>query len=64
MTPFPKTTPAIEAVVANRLRTVTATSALHLALIEAVRRQYRTYKQSMDRQDKEAIRAAQPPPGA
>jgi hypothetical protein len=48
------TTPAIEPVILNRLRTVTPASPLHLALVEAVRRQYRLAAQAADRADKEA----------
>ncbi len=49
----------------NRLRTVVPLSPLHLALVEAVRRQYRAYRQAADRADKEAIRRGQhrPPSG-
>jgi hypothetical protein len=57
-----ETTPAVETVVVNRLRTVVPTSPLHLALVEAVRRRYRVEKQAADRRDKEAIRARQHPP--
>ena len=51
-------------VVVNRLRTVGPASALHLALIEVVRRQYKLAMQNADAADKQAIRAAQadPPP--
>jgi hypothetical protein len=56
------TTPAVEPVVATRLRTVPPTSPLHLTLVEAVRRQYRADRQAADRRDKEAVRAAQRPP--
>ncbi len=59
---LPESKPVIEAVVVNRLRTVPATSPLHVTLVEAVRRQYRAYKQAADRRDKEAIRAGQHPP--
>src|SRR5262245_33811798 len=54
-----ETSPAIEPVVANRLRTVATASPLHLTLVEAVRRQYRVVKQAVDRKDKEAIRAGE-----
>jgi hypothetical protein len=60
--PLAETTPAVEPVVVNRLRTVAPTSPLHLTLVEAVRRQYRVFKQAADRRDKEAIRAGQRPP--
>jgi hypothetical protein len=59
--PLAETTPAIEPVVANRLRTVSPTSPLHLTLVEAVRRHYRVFKQAADRRDKEAVRAGQRP---
>ncbi len=54
----------MEPVVANRLRTVAPASALHLALIEVVRRQYKLAMQNADAADKQTIRAAQanPPP--
>ncbi len=61
--PPPATVP-MEPVVLNRLRTVAPASALHLALIEVVRRQYKLAMQNADAADKQAIRAAQanPPP--
>jgi hypothetical protein len=49
----------IEPVIVARLRTVTPGSTLHLALVEAVRRQYKLTCQAADRADKQAIRAAQ-----
>jgi hypothetical protein len=54
----------LEPVVVNRLRSVAPASALHLALIEVVRRQYKVAMQDADAADKQAIRAAQaaPPP--
>jgi hypothetical protein len=58
---LPVTTPVIEPVILNRLRTVTPASPLHLALVEAVRRQYRLAAQAADRADKEAIIPASPP---
>ncbi len=58
VTDLPATTPAIEAVILSRLRTVVPASPLHLALVEAVRRQYRLFAQAVDRADKEAVRAA------
>jgi hypothetical protein len=57
-----ETTPAIESVVVKRLRVIAPTSPLHLALVEAVRRQYRAFRQATDKRDKEAIRAAQHSP--
>jgi hypothetical protein len=54
-TDLPATTPAIEPVILNRLRTVSPTSPLHLALVETVRRQYRLAAQA----DKEAISKTQ-----
>lgn len=62
--PLPFPTVAMEPVVVNRLRTVAAVSALHLALIEVVRRQYKLAMQNADAADKQAVRAAQinPPP--
>jgi hypothetical protein len=60
--PMPETTPTIEPVVVNRLRTVFPASPLHLTLVEAVRRQYRVFRQTADRRDKEAIRAGQGSP--
>jgi hypothetical protein len=59
---LPIPTVPIEPVILNRLRTVTPTSALHLVLVEAVRRQYKLAAQAADRVNKEAIRAAQKPP--
>jgi hypothetical protein len=50
---LPVTSPAIEPVIRNRLRTVTPASPLHLPLVEAVRRQYRLAAQAADRADKE-----------
>jgi hypothetical protein len=60
----PTSTVPMEPVVVNRLRAVAPTSALHLALIEVVRRQYKLAMQNADAADKQAIRAAQadPPP--
>jgi hypothetical protein len=46
-------TPSIEPVVLARLRTETPGSTLHLALVETVRRQYRSWAQAKDRADKE-----------
>jgi hypothetical protein len=60
----PMSTVPMEPVVANRLRTVAPASALHLALIEVVRRQYKLAMQNADAADKQAIRAAQTAPPA
>ena len=56
---LPAATVPMEPIVAERLRAVPLGSLLHLALVEAVRRQYRTAAQAMDKANKEAIRAAQ-----
>jgi hypothetical protein len=56
---LPATTPTVEPLILSRLRTVVPSSSLHLALVEAVRRQYRLAAQAADQADKEAIRAAQ-----
>jgi hypothetical protein len=61
--PLTSTVP-MEPVVMNRLRTVAPGSALHLALIEVVRRQYKLAMQNADAADKQAIRAAQAHPPA
>jgi hypothetical protein len=53
----PATTPAIEPVILNRLRTVSPASPLHLTLVEAVRRQYRLAAQAVDKADKETVGA-------
>jgi hypothetical protein len=58
----PVPTVPLEPVVVNRLRTVAPASALHLALIEVVRRQYKLAMQNADAADKQAIRAAQANP--
>jgi hypothetical protein len=60
----PIATIPMEPVVVSRLRTVAPASALHLALVEVVRRQYKLAMQNADAADKQAIRAAQvnPPP--
>jgi hypothetical protein len=60
----PVATVPTEPVVVNRLRTVAPGSALHLALIEVVRRQYKLAMQNADAADKQAIRAAQTNPPA
>ncbi|MGP0066028.1 MAG: hypothetical protein ACLQGP_20815 [Isosphaeraceae bacterium] len=52
---LPATTPAIEPVILSRLRSVAPASPLHLALVEAVRRQYRLAAQAADKADKEAV---------
>lgn len=49
------TAPPIESVILGKLRAVAPASPLHLALVEVVRRQYRTAAQAADRADKEAI---------
>jgi hypothetical protein len=59
---LPKTTPAIEPVILNKLRTIAPASPLHIALVEAVRRQYRSTAKAADRADKEAIRRSQGAP--
>jgi hypothetical protein len=60
----PIPTVPMEPVVVNRLRTVAPASALHLALTEVVRRQYKLAMQNADAADKLAIRAAQADPTA
>jgi hypothetical protein len=57
-TELPTTMPAIEPVILNKLRTIVPASPLHLALVEAVRRRYRSAAKAADRADKEAIRRA------
>ncbi len=59
---LPIPTVPIEPVILKRLRSVAPASPLHLALVEAVRRQYKLAMQAADRADKEAIRAAQSAP--
>lgn len=59
MPAIPATTPPIEPVILSKLRTVAPASPLHLALVEIVRRQYRTAAQARDKADKEAIRQAE-----
>jgi hypothetical protein len=51
---------AIEPVVLGRLRNTPPASALHLSLVEVVRRRYIAFRKETDRKDKEAIRANQP----
>jgi hypothetical protein len=58
MTALPETRPPVEPVILSKLRTVVPASPLHLALVEIVRRQYRTAAQAADKADKEAIRKA------
>lgn len=60
----PVATVPMEPVVVNRLRAIAPVSALHLALIEVVRRQYKLAMQNADAADKQTVRAAQadPPP--
>lgn len=53
---------AIEPAIRDRLRAVAPASGLHLALVEAVRRQYRLLAQARDRAEKNAIRNASSPP--
>lgn len=45
---------SIEPIIEQKLRTITAGSALHFSLVEAVRRQYKTAAMAKDRADKEA----------
>jgi hypothetical protein len=49
----------IEPVVLARLRTTPPASALHLALVEVVRRRYIAFRKEVDRRDKELIRGSQ-----
>jgi hypothetical protein len=56
-----QTMPGMEPVVVQRLRSTVPASPLHLTLVEVVRRQYQAYKQAVDKQDKEAIRAGKNP---
>jgi len=58
LTKIRATTPVIEPVMLSRLRTVVPASPLHLTLVEAVRRQYRLFAQTVDRANKEAERTA------
>jgi hypothetical protein len=53
-----QTEPPIEQLVEARLRSASPLLALHLTLVEAVRRQYRNYWMAQDRADKERIRKA------
>jgi hypothetical protein len=59
MTELHTTTPAIEPVILGKLRTVVPASPLHLALVEVVRRQYRSAGKAADKADKEVIRKGQ-----
>jgi len=61
---LPTSTAPLEPVLVKRLRTIAPASALHLALVEVVRRHYRQAMQKADAADKAVIRAAQanPPP--
>jgi hypothetical protein len=59
VTELPLPVVAIEPVVLKRLRSVAPGSPLQLALVELVRRQYKTALQAADRADKEALRAVQ-----
>jgi hypothetical protein len=54
----------IEPVILSRLRAIPPGSPLHLALVEAVRRQYKLSAQATDQADKQATLAAQQRPGA
>ena len=54
---LPVIEPAIENVIARRLRSTGALSRLHLALVEAVRKQYREFRRLEDHNDKQAILA-------
>jgi hypothetical protein len=58
--PVPEAVTPIEPVVVARLRTTPPASALHLALVEVVRRRYIAFRKALDRHDKERIRARQP----
>jgi hypothetical protein len=53
---LPETSPAIEPLILSRLRSVAPASLLHIALVEAVRRQYRLAAQAADKADKDATR--------
>lgn len=48
----------IDAIIANRLRSVVPGSPLHLALVETIRRLYKLSCQEADRADKQAILAS------
>ena len=56
--------PAIEPLIAQKLRTIQPGSSMHFLLVEAVRRQYKVAAQAADRADKESIRATQTDPPA
>jgi hypothetical protein len=58
--PVPEPVTPIEPVVFARLRTTPPASALHLALVEVVRRRYIAFRKDVDRRDKERTRARQP----
>jgi hypothetical protein len=51
---------ALEPVVLERLRAVSAGSPLHLSLVEVVRRRYIAFRKEEDRADKQLIRGQQP----
>jgi hypothetical protein len=51
---------SIEPVILARLRTTAPASAMHVALVEVVRRRYIQYRKEADRRDKETIRARTP----
>jgi hypothetical protein len=50
VTALPTTIPPIEPVILKRLRNIVPASPLHLALVEAVRRQYRAAAQAADKE--------------
>lgn len=49
----------IERPIAQKLRTISPLSGVHLALVEAVRRQYERFAMALDRADKQSLRAAE-----
>jgi hypothetical protein len=53
----PESVQPIEPIVLARLRTLVAGSALHLSLVEVVRRRYILFRKEIDRRDKQAILA-------
>lgn len=57
--PLADVVPVLEPLVISRLRRMPAASSLHLALIEAARRQYRNHRQAVDKADKQAVRREQ-----
>lgn len=67
VTDLPLVSVPIEYLIVNRLRSVVAGSSLHILLVEAVRRQYKSALQAADRADKKALFTAQtkfPPPAS